>query len=79
MSPSPSVPEVIRNALARLSDDLKKFEQTTHGTMEPYCMDGVARALVACYENPSAYTVSTLSQVIDGLLDRHIAAGEVSS
>ena len=61
---------VIREGLQRLNDDLGDFEHTTHGVLGDGSIDAVARHLSYCYEDPSAFSVSSLSQVINQFLTR---------
>lgn len=67
--PEHPVLPVIRRALRLLSNELREYAQTTHGTglTDPHDIGSVAGALVYCYREPSAYSISTLSQLIDGL------------
>lgn len=55
---------VIRDAMAGLAEKLGEFEQTTQGVLGDRTIYSVARALARCYENPTAYEISTLSQLI---------------
>jgi hypothetical protein len=57
----------LRDALANLANELGEFEQTTHGMLGPFDIESVARHLVECYERPTAYSISSLSQVIRGM------------
>lgn len=68
--PPPEHParKVIRDALAKLSNELGEFEQTTHGVIGQFTIENVASKLAVCYERPTAYSISNLSQYIDGLL-----------
>lgn len=59
--------ETIENALRQLQFTLGFFDQTTHGSifLNGVGIDAVADALTRCYQEPTAYTISQLSQVID--------------
>src|SRR5436190_674194 len=59
---------VIFNALSGLNAGLRGFEHTTHGAMTGGTPEEVGMALVACIKQPTAFTVSELSQVINKLL-----------
>lgn len=67
---------VIRDGLRQLNEALSDFEHTTHGVMSDGSIGSVGRYLAACYDAPSAFSVSSLSQVIDQFLDRSGAAEE---
>jgi len=66
--PEHPVRQVIRDSMAKLAVELEEFTHTTHGVLSGGKMDSVGSALVECYEQPSAYTISTLYQVIEQLL-----------
>lgn len=51
------VKEIIRRKLAELADELCRFEQTTHGSLVLSL-----GAIEECYKNPTAFTISELSQ-----------------
>lgn len=62
--PRPEHParKIIRDAMADLHEKLSHFEQTTHGTLG-CCIEDVGPALVRCYNDPRAYTISDLAQI----------------
>ena len=62
--------ESICQHIGLLRRELGHYMQTTHGAMMPgkVGIDLVAEMLVKCYEEPSAYNISNLSQYIEGWL-----------
>lgn len=64
-----SVRKLIRETLEGLQDKLGSYEQTCHGVMGPNSIEDVGRDLAKCYEDPGAYSISTLSQVIGNFLE----------
>ncbi len=58
----------IREALAALKDELDGFEQTCHGRMGPDDIYDAAGGIILCYEDPTAYSISDLSQAIGNFL-----------
>ena len=66
--PEHEVRVVIRLALALLGRHLSDFEQTTHGCLGPFSMASICDRLEECYREPSAFTISSLSQHIRGFL-----------
>lgn len=60
--------KVIRDALAALESDLGEFEQTTHGYWGRFDIESVASEMVKCHQQPSAFTISNLSQAIRGFV-----------
>lgn len=63
--PEHPVRKVIREAMAKVAEELGNFEQTTHGILGDGTVYSVAGALARCYEDPRAYTISDLNQLID--------------
>lgn len=57
----------IRDNLQWLERHLAAFEQTTHGRVSQGTIEEVAQALVACYNNPTSFTISDLAQHIQQL------------
>lgn len=74
--PPPEHParKVIREALRKLSDELDQFEQATHGIGDSH-METVGSYLADCYEHPTPYSISSLSQVINNLLEKDAKHG----
>lgn len=69
--PTPPEHEVrlaIRERLSQLLEDLEEFEQTTHGVVSDGSIRSVASALQECYDDPRAYTISDLHQLISQFL-----------
>ncbi len=68
--PEHPVRAVIRKHLAALADELDGFEQTTHGhiRLPPGGIGSVAEEIVNCYDEPRAFSISSLSQEIRVLL-----------
>jgi hypothetical protein len=66
--PEHSVRQVIRDAMAKLAEELGNFEQTTHCVIGDGSIRSVADALRDCYDDPRAYTISDLNQLIDQFL-----------
>ena len=65
--PEHAVCGVIRDAMAKLSTTLDDFCQTTHCHAGNGSIEDVTAALVRCYREPGAYTISDLAQAIDSL------------
>lgn len=63
---------MIRDALSKLSAALADLEQTTHGYIGSDDIRCIADNLTACYQNPSAYSVSNLSQSIERFLKKNV-------
>lgn len=63
--PEHPVRQVIREALAGLDERLSEFEHTCHGTFGDGSIGLVAKALVQCWNEPKAYTISDLAQLIE--------------
>lgn len=60
------VQQIIATKLKELAKELEQFEQTTHGKIGQWCsIERVASALVAAHNEPSAYNISDLSQLIE--------------
>lgn len=68
--PPPLHPAVlaIHARLHELVEDLKAFEQTTHGRLGGDTIGEVGRELAECVLKPNAYTISNLSQSIRAYL-----------
>ena len=54
----------IQNGLLQLEASLGYFEQTSHGSLGPFTIEGVAESLVAAVNKPTAFTISDLAQRI---------------
>ena len=67
--PRPEHParELIRKALTGLAVELTRFEMTTHGALSTGHIESVADALIRCYQDPRAFTISELHQQAKGL------------
>lgn len=68
--PEHPVRAVIREHLAKMADELGRFEQTTHGRIRLAGDDieQVGDELANCYSDPTAFRISELSQSIRSLL-----------
>lgn len=64
--PEPTARKALRRSLAAVRDSLCGFEQTTHGIIcaKPVTIEYVCEELVKAYNEPDAYHLSNLSQVI---------------
>lgn len=62
--------KLIRNALDEMVDKIgfrTGMDETTHGVIAPPTIETVASALVAMYNDPCPYNLSTLRQAIMAL------------
>ncbi len=64
----------VRTAIARnlrqLRNDLGGFEQTTHGTLGRGSIEAVTSDLESCWDEPTPYWISNLSQHIEQFLKK---------
>ena len=62
----------IRECMQLLVDRLTAYEQTTHGHIwtEPLSMKTLADAMVDAYDEPTAFYISELSQLIKRLVEQ---------
>ena len=65
--------DFLKHHLSHLKKDLDAYEQTTHGCMCGGDLRSVCDALMAAEANPSSYTISTLSQMLDKYLGNSLA------
>lgn len=69
--PEHPVRQVIREALAALNERLCKFEHTCHATCGNGSIESATKALNRCFNEPTAYTISDLSQLLDQFQAAH--------
>lgn len=60
------IQNLILKHLNNLKEELSNYEQTTHGEMI-FGIDSLTKRLICCWENPTSFTISALSQQISKL------------
>lgn len=69
-TPEHPVRGIIRETLGDLAKRLKGFEQTTHGAIATGHIESLGYALIACYRDPRAFTISDLSQHAEAICNQ---------
>lgn len=60
----------IRVHLSFIAKECDNFEQTTHATMKPISIEGIAACIVEAYKNPNSHSIGDLRQVIQQFVEQ---------
>jgi len=56
--------ETVVHSLGHLRQALEQFEQTTHGSLSEFSIEGFAARLILAWNDPTPYNVSELYQLV---------------